>query len=194
MITRFGGLLFLAAAIITSRAAAPDIPFYQDRSEKYLAEGELAGATMKKVHFNKDGIVYVLTDRGMARLFGNKLALDRSFRPPIGKKIVDSAVVNGEVYYLLEDALLSNGFAGTNSFKFSRNRFDKIPADPFFAESVTLSGRDGFGHIDPTDPPRIRISTGFEDSFIGTLPRTNRADWVKASRGIFHLGKNSRRD
>src|SRR5215212_4516600 len=102
MISRLA-LVVLAWTIVSSPAAAPDIPFYQDRSEQFPAEGELAGATMKKVHVNKDGIAYVLTDRGMARLFGNKLALDRSFRPLIGKKILDSALARGEVYYLLED-------------------------------------------------------------------------------------------
>src|SRR5258707_471831 len=96
MISRLG-LLVLTWAIIVSRGATPDIPFFQDRSEQFRAEGELAGATMKKVHVNKDGIVYVLTDRGMARLFGDKLALDRSFRPLNGRKILDSALARGEV-------------------------------------------------------------------------------------------------
>jgi hypothetical protein len=125
MISRLG-LIILTWAIFASHAAAPDIPFYQDRSEQFPAEGELAGATMRKVHVNKDGIVYVLTDRGMARLFGNKLALDRSFRPLIGKKILDSAVFKGEILFLLEDALLSNGFAGTNSFKLPVGKYNDI--------------------------------------------------------------------
>src|SRR3954466_3223276 len=111
MISRLGPVI-LALAVVSSYAAVPDIPFYQDRSEQFPAEGELAGATMKKVHVNKDGIIYVLTDRGMARLFGNKLALDRSFRPLIGKKILDSNEARGEIFYLLEDSLLCNGFAG----------------------------------------------------------------------------------
>jgi hypothetical protein len=98
----------------------------QDRSEQFRAEGELAGATLKKVHVNKDGIVYVLTDRGMARLFGNRLALDQSFRPLIGKKILDSALAHGEVFYLLEDRLICNGFAGTYAVKVPTNRFDRV--------------------------------------------------------------------
>src|SRR4051812_4601923 len=125
MISRLGPVI-LALAVVSSYAAVPDIPFYQDRSEQFPAEGELVGATMKKVHVNKDGIVYVLTDRGMARLFGNKLALDRSFRPLNGKKIFDSAVINGEVAYLLEDALISNGFAGTNSIALPPSQFSQI--------------------------------------------------------------------
>src|ERR1043165_4448600 len=128
MISRLG-LIILAWAIITSHAAAPDIPFYQDRSEQFPAEGELAGATMKKVHVNKDGIVYVLTDRGMARLFGNKLALDHSFRPLNGKKILDSAMTGGEIFYLLEDALVCNGFAGSYAVKVPPNKFEHLYFD-----------------------------------------------------------------
>src|SRR5215212_814119 len=116
MISRLA-LVVLAWAIVISHAAAPDVPFYQDRSEQFPAEGELAGATMKKVHVNKDGIVYVLTDRGMARLFGNKLALDPSFRPFIGKIPLDTAVAQGEIFYLFEDRLLCNGFAGSHFIK-----------------------------------------------------------------------------
>lgn len=116
MISRVAvALLFVAVSLL--RAAAPDTPFLQDRSEQFPAEGELAGAAMRKVHVNKDGIVYVLTDRGMARLFGSKLAVDRSFRPLNDRKIVDTVLKDGEVYYLLEDSVVCNGFAGTNSWK-----------------------------------------------------------------------------
>ena len=52
----------------------------------------------------------------MARLFGNKLALDHSFRPLIGKNILDSTIAGGVfsggwLFYLLEDELVSNDFA-----------------------------------------------------------------------------------
>jgi hypothetical protein len=117
-------ILFLLVCVI--EAVEPDTPFLQDWSEQFRAEGELAGATLKKVHVNKDGIVYVLTDRGMARLFGDRLALDQSFRPLIGKKILDSALARGEVYYLLEDRLICNGFAGTFAVKVPTNRFDRV--------------------------------------------------------------------
>jgi hypothetical protein len=137
MITRLGPLVFLAAAII-SRAAAPDIPFYQDRSEKFPAEGELAGATMKKVHINKDGIVYVLTDRGMARLFGDKLALDRSFHPFKDKNLIDSAEAFGEIFYLFDEQLLCNGFAGKIAITFSNGAYNSIAAGP--TGDISLSG------------------------------------------------------
>jgi hypothetical protein len=114
----------------TLRAAAPDIPFFQDRSEQFPAEGELAGATMKKVHVNKDGIVYVLTDRGMARLFGNKLVLDHSFRPLIGKQILDVTIAGGsgggDLFYLFEDELTSNDFAVGYAVKLPAKKYNKV--------------------------------------------------------------------
>jgi hypothetical protein len=137
MITRLG-MLVLALGIGIARGAAPDVPFYQDRSEKFPAEGELAGAAMKKVHVNKDGIVYVLTDRGMARLFGDKLALDRSFRPFNGKKPIDSAEAFGEIFYLFEDALLCNGFAGKVAIPFPPGQYTAIMAGP--KGEISLSG------------------------------------------------------
>jgi hypothetical protein len=126
----FSGMILRAAIVFLLtclvKAAVPDTPFLQDRSEEFRAEGELAGATLKKVHVNKDGVVYVLTDRGMARLFEKKLALDQSFRPLIGKKILDSTLSRGEIFYLLEDRLLCNGFAGTYAVKVPTNRFDRV--------------------------------------------------------------------
>src|SRR4051812_21416380 len=124
-------LALLVLIVISTHATAPDIPFYQDRSEQYPAEGELAGATMRKVHVNKDGIVYVLTDRGMARLFGNKLALDHSFRPLVGKKILNSTIAGGrfgrgDLFYLLEDELVSNDFANGYAVKVPSKTFDKV--------------------------------------------------------------------
>jgi hypothetical protein len=134
--------LCFIASVLCARAAAPDAPFLQDRSEQFPAEGELAGATLKRVHVNKDGIVYVLTDRGMARLFDHKLALDRGFRPFNGKKILDTALARGEIFYLFDDALACNGFAGTYAVRLPTNRFNRIIniTDELVA---TLTGKNG---------------------------------------------------
>lgn len=115
-------------ALMRAACAAPalDTPFLQDRSEKFPAEGDLAGAALRKVHVNKDGIVYVLTDRGMARLFGDKLALDRSFRPFNNRALLDTAQARGEIFYLFEDSLLCNGFSGTFALKLPPGKFNRV--------------------------------------------------------------------
>ena len=192
MITRFGPLLFLAAAIITSRAAAPDVPFYQDRSEKFPAEGELAGATMKKVHINKDGIVYVLTDRGMARLFGNKLALDRSFRPFNDKKILDSAEFNGEIYYLFEDLLLCNGFAGEFALKLKPGDFNKVLGARHGALVVVGDAGTAVVNTNGTltmfDVPNMSAAASLTMTLsLAKSTGLGEDPWMRAPRGVYHL-------
>lgn len=132
-------IVFILAFCMSALAApVPDAAFLQDVSEKFPAQGDLAGATLKKVQINKDGIVYVLTDRGMARLFGGQLALDRSFRPFNGRRLLDSAVAQGEVFYLFEDSLLCNGFAGTFAIKLPLNRYERVAVGEDL--SAVLSG------------------------------------------------------
>ncbi|MBU6400521.1 MAG: hypothetical protein KGS61_09400 [Verrucomicrobia bacterium] len=99
-------------AALTASAAVPDISFLQDSAVKYAATPELQGAACERLAIDRNGIVYVLTDKGLARLFGDTLALDRSYRPLAGKRPVDVAVGQGHLFYLFPDRLLSNDDAG----------------------------------------------------------------------------------
>ncbi|MCX8107756.1 MAG: hypothetical protein N3G20_03020 [Verrucomicrobiae bacterium] len=105
-------ITLLAAGSLRIGLAVSDLPFKQPISVKFTVESELEGATWQKACVDRDGIVYILTDRGVARAFDNRLAVDKSFRPIAGKKVMDIAVHNGRLFYLLEDKLLSNGSAG----------------------------------------------------------------------------------
>ena len=93
-------------------AAVKDIPYLQDSSVKFQSAPELADAKYRKLIIDRDGVVFVLTDKGVARLFENTLALDRSFRPLAGLQALDIADVRGNLYYLFEDRILSNAAAG----------------------------------------------------------------------------------
>jgi hypothetical protein len=197
MISRLG-LFVLAWAITASRAAAPDVSFYQDRSEQFPAEGELAGATMKKVHVNKDGIVYVLTDRGMARSFGNKLALDHSFRPFNDKKLLDSTEAYGEIFYLFDDVLLCNGFAGKFAVKFPPGRFNSVSAAPNGA--IILKGGDEIALVDTNGV--LKEINGFNNlppeamlTVFATVTKITGGGgetWMPAKRGVYRTrGENS---
>lgn len=185
-------LILLALVQFTLFAAAPDAPFLQDRSEQYPAEGELAGATMKKVRINKDGIVYVLTDRGMARLFGEKLALDRSFRPFIGKKIIDSELWRGEIFYLFEDALLCNGFAGRIGLKLEAGRFEGLVSSTNGQLFLVGKGAHAFVNDDSTLkelkaselPTDVRLSKGSDASI--SVSR-NGETWTGTPRGVYRM-------
>lgn len=108
----WGGVLlplwFCGAAL----TAAPDVPFRQAVAVKFTAAPDLAGAQYRRLCITRDGIAYVLTDRGVARLFDDRLALDRSFRPLAGKLARDIALGGGELFYLYDDGFLANAFAG----------------------------------------------------------------------------------
>ena len=117
--------LFLALAVSTP-AATKDLPFKQDIAVRISIAPELKGALFQKVLVAQGGIVYVLTDRGMARVFDSTLALDRSFRPLAGKRPVDIARYRGEIYYLFEDQLLSNGPAGRFLVRLATGRYQHL--------------------------------------------------------------------
>ena len=126
-------LLCLVAVTAAVRAAGgiADKPFSQDVAVKFRLHPDLAGAEMRKLCIDKDGVVYVLTDRGVARLFGDVLAADRSFRPLAGKVAKDIALSRaGDLYLLFDDGWLSNAEAGAPGARFARpGAFDQIAVD-----------------------------------------------------------------
>ena len=67
-------------------AGIQDRPFLQDVSIKFTLSPELEGASFLKVAVTRDGVAYVLTDRGVARVFDRRLSMDRSFRPLAGRR------------------------------------------------------------------------------------------------------------
>ncbi len=93
---------------------------------KLTANLELDGAEYHKVAVNRDGIVYVLTDRGVARLFESTLALDHSFRPLAGLRPRDTTLQSGELFYLYDDQFLANAWAGKVKMRLPSGRFQKF--------------------------------------------------------------------
>ena len=113
-------ILLLCCAATTATAAIKDSPFLQDTSVRISHAPELAGAQFKKLRIDRDGVVFVLTDKGVARLFEQQLALDRSFRPLSDLKALDIIDHQGDLYYLFDDRLLSNGKAGEPYWAWSK--------------------------------------------------------------------------
>lgn len=107
-------LLSLFFTVSLFAAPIPDEPFWQDVAVRLRHAPELEGAAFKKLAVDKENVVYVLTDRGVARMFDDTLVIDRSFRPLAGKVPRDIAVSpDGDLYYLFDDHWLSNGRNGT---------------------------------------------------------------------------------
>lgn len=108
-------LLLAGLFIRTGLGAAPirDEPFWQDVAVAVATAPELEGASWRKLAIDKENVVYVLSDRGVARVMEERLVVDRSFRPLTGHRPRDIAVSPaGDLHYLFEDHWLSNGSNG----------------------------------------------------------------------------------
>jgi hypothetical protein len=100
----------------TVAAPIPDEPFWQDVAVRIRHAPELTNAVFRKLCVDKENVVHVLTDKGVARVFDDTLAPDRSYRPLAGKVPLDLTVSpEGDLYYLFEDRWLSNGRNGTQA-------------------------------------------------------------------------------
>jgi hypothetical protein len=115
-----------------SLAALPDTPFLQDAAVRIEA-GDLRSATFRKLCVDKEGVPYVLTDRGVARIYDGKLALDVSFRP-LARRVAGDIALSpaGDLYYLFGDRWLSNGESG--------EPLGHVPSGKFSAFAVGENG------------------------------------------------------
>src|SRR6476659_3265670 len=92
----------------------PDTSFKQAVSVKYNLPQSLQGSVLKKVVVDYNDIIYVLTDRGLYRVNDKDLVRDIRYTPLAQKIPVDVATREGtgHLYYLYEDKVLTNGYAG----------------------------------------------------------------------------------
>ena len=109
----FSAAIVLACSALPPRsgAAVTDLPFPQAISRKYTLPAELKGKA-KEICLDRDGIVYIRTEAGVARLTEGRVALDQSYRPLAGKIAVDLTIAGGKLYYMFPDELLSNRDSG----------------------------------------------------------------------------------
>ncbi len=106
-------LLLLPPAPRATAAPIPDAPFWQDVAVRIHHSPELTNAVYKKLVVDKEDTVYVLTDKGVARVYDDTLALDKSYRPFTGKIARDIALTpQGDLAYQFEEGWLSNGDNG----------------------------------------------------------------------------------
>src|SRR5262249_44003467 len=107
-------LIGIFPALLSAKPIA-DTPFWQDVTVRIHSALELTNATFKKLLVDKENTVYVLTDKGVARIFDSTLALDRSYRPLAGKIPRSLALTpDGDLAYQFEDSgWLSNGRSGS---------------------------------------------------------------------------------
>lgn len=125
--TRFPSTLaFLLAC--TSALAAPirDVPFQQDEAVRLHHDKALEGAQFRRLEVDREGTVFVLSDRGLARLFGDTLAPDQSFRALSALKPLDISCRQGRLYHLYDDRFLCNDFAGEPLGHLPKGQFSRL--------------------------------------------------------------------
>src|SRR6185369_3069396 len=109
------GLVLWFPALLLAKPIS-DAPFWQDVAVRIQHAPELTHATFKKLCLDKENTVYVLTDKGVARVFDVTLALDKSYRPLAGRIPKDIALTaDGDLAYLFEGGWLSNGRSGAQN-------------------------------------------------------------------------------
>jgi hypothetical protein len=113
-----GLILFWLTPSVISASSIPDLPFWQDIAVRVHHAPELTNAVFKKLCIDKENTVFVLTDKGVARLFDDTLALDRSYRPLAGRIALDIALTpQGDLAYRFNEGWLSNGANGEQEIK-----------------------------------------------------------------------------
>lgn len=171
----------------------PDPALPQPVSRQFATHPDLVQAAFQKVLVDREDRVYVLTDRGVARLFGDRLALDRSFRPLAGRVAHDITLARGEVFYLFDDEFVCNGFDGRLVSTLTQKGFRRFAVGPEFtsllvgATNAVLFREPEFLPVEaPATTPVERVYAG-SDGFY-----TLAADAIRRVRGtqlqIFHQG------
>ncbi len=157
-------LLFFAEIYNCEASPQPDTPFKQAISVKYNLPESLKGSVLKKVVVDYNDIIYVLTDKGLYRVNDKDLVPDIRYTPLAKKIPVDITIQEGKghLYYLYEDKVLTNGYAGLFYKILPKQKYSMIAA----AEdgSVLLAGdnavslcKDG-KFIDIPQPPGKLLS------------------------------------
>jgi hypothetical protein len=152
--------LLLPLCLLRAIAAPiPDEPFWQDVAVRIRHAPELTNAVFRKLCVDKENVVYVLTDKGVARVFDDTLALDRSYRPLAGKVPLDITVSpEGDLYYLFEDRWLSNGRNGGVGGRVRRGDFNSIQATQ---TDIWLEGETGERIVSGSDRYKnVEVSAG----------------------------------
>jgi len=104
------GLFAATAAAPPTVVPLPDTPFWQDVAVRIASAAPLTNGSYRKLCIDKENVVYVLTVQGVARVFDDTLALDRSYRPLTGQAVRDIALrPTGDLAYQLTNGWVSNG-------------------------------------------------------------------------------------
>ncbi|GAB2990984.1 hypothetical protein GCM10027284_04590 [Cyclobacterium sediminis] len=108
--------------------AEPDKGFLQPVSVKYKLNEDIKGATMQKIVVDYDNNVFVLSNKGLLRGFGDVLAKDNLYSPLSKRVPVDICLQEKTqyIYYLYDDKWLTNAYAGVPYGNLKKGKHKKI--------------------------------------------------------------------
>lgn len=131
-------LFCLLAISAPAWASGPDEPFLQAVSEKFPLP---QGIHPVKLLTDYNNTVHVLAKEGLYYLSGNDVVRDVRYRPLADKVPVDVTVqeTHGHLYYLLQDKLITNGYAGIPYVTFPSGKYDRAVVNA--AGNALLSGK-----------------------------------------------------
>ena len=141
-------------------AQEKDVPFLQPVSVKYSLPESVKDAVLKKVVVDYNDIIYVLTDKGLSMVSDNKLVKDIRYTPLAQKVPLDITIQesSGHLYYLYEDKLLTNGYAGVPYLLLPKGKYNRIAVDA--NGNVLLAGETEMAFTKSGSLVNIRKPTG----------------------------------
>ena len=180
--------LLLSACLCSAGISqpAPDKPWFQPVSVQYNLQPELTGAKLSKLVVDYNDIVYALSDKGLLRLSGMQLVRDTRYTPLADEIPVDifTQEGTGHLFYLFNNRVLTNGYAGVPYYEIPANRFSLLAVSE--SGDVLLAGagvatliHDGrMQNLEeaPPEPRRLFINEG--------------KFYVQAANGIYTLKGN----
>src|SRR5690625_1424502 len=164
--------LILSGSSFKSFGETADTTFNQPISVKYKLAGDLEDVALNKLVIDYNDRIYVLTEKGVYRVTGDKLAKDLLYRPLSGKAPIDITTQEGTgyLYYLYENSFLSNARAGLPYGKIPKGKYNLIAVNP--DGEVLLSGEKAAGlfkngqiHPIPTPQKKIKEIKSYKGTF-----------------------------
>ena len=141
------GFLLIGISFRGSAATDPDLPFKQAVSVKYKTPVMLTGTDLKKVVVDYNDVVYVLSSKGLFRVEGQVLVKDLRYTPLSKKNPIDITIQEGAgyLYYLYEDKILTNGYAGVPYTILTKSKYNKVVVAG--NGSILLAGDASLGFV-----------------------------------------------
>ena len=102
----------LNALAADSARVHADRAFLQDYSKKVPLAPTVRDAKLMKVRADRNGRIVVLSDKGLLQVYAGALKPDRQYRPLADMHVKDMELRQGQLVYLTDKHVLSNGWAG----------------------------------------------------------------------------------